>query len=387
MATPIPSITIFVRHTADCEFRDDEKHRRCRCRKYLRWFHDGVQKKRSVKSRSWEAAEDARRELEEKFRAGSTPTEVVTDSRVTLSKAIDLYTTDRETGGLGSSALKKMKRELKRFKAFMELRSVFFPNELSLELLLEYRGTWKSLYPSTGTQNQVQARLRAFLRFCHDAGWMAKLPKLSPITVDEPPTLPLSATEYETLLAKIPSVFTDERKSHRTRALIQLMRYSGLAIRDAVTLPRSEMLHDKKKGFHRVKTARQKTGTHVSVLLPSHVADELLNVPNSNPRYFFWTGNGLESSAVTGWQHDLRTLFRATFGKDTEFTPHCLRDTFAVECLTAGIPLEEVSKLLGHQNTKTTEKSYLPWVQERQERLDAFVMRAALRLPLVGFQQ
>ena len=37
--------------------------------------------------------------------------------------------------------------------------------------------------------------------------------------------------------------------------------------------------------------------------------------------------------------------------------PHQLRDTFAVGLLEQGVPLEEVSKLLGHESIKTTEKT------------------------------
>ena len=77
---------------------------------------------------------------------------------------------------------------------------------------------------------------------------------------------------------------------------------------------------------------------------------------------------------MTNWQHDLRALFRGTFGEDTDFTPHCLRDTFAVSLLEKGVPLEEVSKLLGHESIKTTEKSYAKWVQSRQDRLDSLVV-------------
>lgn len=50
-----------------------------------------------------------------------------------------------------------------------------------------------------------------------------------------------------------------------------------------------------------------------------------------------------------------------------------LRDTFAVELLVAGVPLEEVSKLLGHDSIKTTERHYAPWVKRRQDHLDAQV--------------
>ena len=38
----------------------------------------------------------------------------------------------------------------------------------------------------------------------------------------------------------------------------------------------------------------------------------------------------------------------------------CFRDTFAVECLLAGVPLERVSVLLGHASVKVTERHYAP---------------------------
>jgi site-specific recombinase XerD len=47
------------------------------------------------------------------------------------------------------------------------------------------------------------------------------------------------------------------------------------------------------------------------------------------------------------------------------------RDTFAIETLNSGAPIEQVSMLLGHKNIKTTQDSYLPWVKSRQVLLDA----------------
>jgi integrase len=52
------------------------------------------------------------------------------------------------------------------------------------------------------------------------------------------------------------------------------------------------------------------------------------------------------------------------------------RDTFAVEMLLAGVPLEQVSILLGHKSVKITEKHYAPWVKARQEQLAANVRKA-----------
>jgi integrase/recombinase XerD len=52
-----------------------------------------------------------------------------------------------------------------------------------------------------------------------------------------------------------------------------------------------------------------------------------------------------------------------------------LRDTFAVEYLLAGVPLEHVSVLLGHSPIKTTEKHYSPFVKARQEQMIANVKK------------
>ena len=59
---------------------------------------------------------------------------------------------------------------------------------------------------------------------------------------------------------------------------------------------------------------------------------------------------------------------------------HRLRDTAAVEWLKAGMPLEEVSRLLDHKSIKTTEKYYAPWVQARQRRLDALLRDATAKI-------
>jgi integrase/recombinase XerD len=52
------------------------------------------------------------------------------------------------------------------------------------------------------------------------------------------------------------------------------------------------------------------------------------------------------------------------------------RDTFAVELLLAGVPIDQVSALLGHRSIKMTEKHYLPWVKARQKQLTASVRKA-----------
>ena len=52
-----------------------------------------------------------------------------------------------------------------------------------------------------------------------------------------------------------------------------------------------------------------------------------------------------------------------------------MRDTFAIELLLVGVPMERVSMLLGHQSIRITERHYSPWVRARQEQLEEDVRR------------
>ena len=41
-----------------------------------------------------------------------------------------------------------------------------------------------------------------------------------------------------------------------------------------------------------------------------------------------------------------------------------------------GVPIEDVSVLLGHSSIKITERHYSPWVKARQEKLEVAVRKA-----------
>lgn len=377
MSTPV--ITVFVRHTPGCKWEGEEFAKSCKCRKHFRWSQDGKQFRRKAGTRSWAEAEEQKRRLEDEL-AGRVPAKQ--DGARTLMDSIEVFKADKKNQDVTSDVLNKYARELDRLRVFAEGESVFTVAGVTRELLIGYRAEWDALYPSSNTRQMVQARLKNFLRFCYDNKWMDRVPRLSSIKAEEAPTLPLSSREYAKLLASIPDTFSGHHrfaagKAASVRALVQLMRWSGLAIRDAVTLKREEIIFDRAKKLHRIVTARQKTGTHVSVPIPKAVAKELLAALNGNPVYVFWTGQGTETTCVSHWQADFRKLFKAAgIVARGNMLSHRLRDTFAVDLLEKGVPLEEVSKLLGHESIKTTERHYSKWMKGRQDRLDNLVTEA-----------
>jgi len=369
-----PIVTIFVRHSSGCKYAGDEFSRRCNCRKHFRWSQNGTQYRRKAGTRSWEQAEEIKRQLQDQL-AGRTPEARPEDNVRPLQDAIAVFLQDKRVQGVTPGVLGKYTRELARLREYCERAGVFTVQAVTRELLTGYAATWERGYKSSATRAQVRARCRSFLRYCFEAKWLERVPALPKIKVEETPTLPLSAAEYKRLLNAVHGQVPDRAQADRVHALFQLMRWSGLAIRDALTLEREEIQHDAKKGLYRIVTSRQKTGTHVSVPIPPAVAKELLAVKNDNPRYVFWSGEGSEESITKNWaKYYVAPCFKAARLKgDGHMTTHRLRDTFAVDLLQNGVPMEEVSKLLGHESIKTTERSYAKWVKGRQDRLDALV--------------
>jgi integrase/recombinase XerD len=124
-----------------------------------------------------------------------------------------------------------------------------------------------------------------------------------------------------------------------------------------------------------------KTGTPVYCVLPEFVAGPLQCLPRISERYFFWTGNSTTHTVNGIWQRTLQSLFRLA-GLKGGFA-HRFRDTFSVGLLLAGVPIEQVSILLGHSNIKVTQQHYNPWVRDRQVQLEADLQRAWNRDPIV----
>ena len=372
--TTAPIITIFVRHSANCKNRGDEFCKRCNCRKHLRWSYEGKQYRQSAGTRSWAEAEDKKREIEDQLH-GRTPEVKPEQEHRGIQACIDVFLQDKKNQGITEKVIGKYTRELARLKAFCESRTVYTVQGITRELLTGFCATWPDLYPSTTTRSKVRERIRSFLRYCYEAQWIPRIPALPKIKIDEPPTMPLTAAEYTRLLDAVYGTVADPTQRAKVHALIQLMRHSGLAIRDALTLKRAEIQFDKAKQLHRIVTARQKTGVPVSVPIPPDVAQELLTVANGTPDYIFWSGKGEEESITKNWaKYYIAPCFKAAkIPNDGHMMSHRLRDTFAVDMLENGVPLEEVSKLLGHESIRTTERSYAKWVKGRQDRLDSLV--------------
>jgi integrase/recombinase XerD len=377
-----PDITIFVRHSADCKNADKgDFYRKCDCRKHLRWTINGNRFRKPAGTRSWQDAEKVKRDLEDQLSGRAVPS---TNGATPVMTAVTLFLQDKKVQGVSPGVLKKYVLELGRLRVFCEKANAFTVQGITRDLITGYCATWEAAYPSSTTRSKVRERMKSFLRYCYECQWLDRIPNVPIIKVDEPPTLPLEGDEYSRLLDALHVVNPrrwDGKKSTqgltadmhpRLHGLLQLMRWSGLAIRDALSLPKTGLEWDASRDTFRVVTSRQKTGTHVSVILPPDVSRELAELSRDNPAFVFFPGESLnfQELAKTYTNRYIRPAFEAAkIPCGTHMVSHRLRDTFAVDLLNKGVSIEEVAAALG-DTVRTVEKHYAKWMKSRQNRLD-----------------
>jgi site-specific recombinase XerD len=158
----------------------------------------------------------------------------------------------------------------------------------------------------------------------------------------------LSAEELETIELK---EFTIERLRF-VKDLFIFSCYTGLAYTDAVSLTPANMVRGI-DGDYWLVTHRQKTGTSVKIpLLPKALL--LIDMYKKNPKSL---ADGtlfpkISNQRLNGYLKEVA----AVCGIEKNLTFHLARHTFATTVtLSNGVPIESVSKMLGHTKITTTQ--------------------------------
>jgi len=302
-----------------------------------------------LQTRNWdEAAELARKRETEPLGAA------LKEEPVRLTAAAASFLADLNRRGLVQSTIRKYELLFRQMQAFATDKGLRFLQEFDLVILRDFCSTWTQ---GNNTSLKKLERLRAFYRYAVESKWVADNPatRIKNPKVRPTPTMPFSKEEIIATLAAC-DLYTDsygrvrQWNGRRLRALVLLLRYSGLRIGDAVCLSRDRIVGNK------LFLYTAKTGTPVYIPLPEFVVTALDAVERSNEQYFFWSGTSDKDSTARHYSAYLAKLFK--LAGVTGGHAHRFRDTFAVELLLAGVALENVSVLLGHSSIRITEKHY-----------------------------
>jgi integrase/recombinase XerD len=239
---------------------------------------------------------------------------------------------------------------LNALEAFTSERGKPYLKQVTFEDVSAFRATWAD--QALSAKKKLE-RLRGFFWFCVRAGWIKQNPaaNLKPPKVTNCPTLPFSGNDMTRLLAACDRYGQKygqkgQVDAKRLRGFLLVLRYTGMRIRDVLPGKISLSAKDWRTG----------------VPIPRFLDEVLQSLPGrTSDKFYFWTGLGNPKSAVGDWQRSFRKLFKLANVENGHL--HRFRDTFAVELLLKGVPIEDVRILLGHRSIKTTEASYAPWVR------------------------
>jgi site-specific recombinase XerD len=363
-------LTIYRRHSSDCPHKSKGRRwHRCDCPIWVQGSLGGEYVRESLNLTVWGAAQERVRGWEASGQVGVVRAEIPT-----IKEAVEKHIADAEARNLQPESVKKIKDVIeRRFLNYCSNEGFRSLRQLDVDAVREFRNLLVKDYSANSARKRLEY-VRAFFRFCHDSGWITANPMsaVKPPKADHSPTLPFEKKQIEKLLATAEKLtakgrFKDGNRK-RVRAMILLLRYSGLRISDAAILERSRLSGDK------LFLYTQKTGTPVWVPLPKQAVDTLNESPSDDEKYFFWNGRCQAKSAVKIWERTFQSVFK--HAKIPDGTIHRFRDTFAVELLLKGVPIEQVSVLLGHSSLKVTERHYAPWVKARQDQLEQSVRLA-----------
>jgi integrase/recombinase XerD len=383
------TLTLYRRHKKTCPNFSKarrEAQRKCNCKFWVDGVLAGREVRISLGTRDSKKASQIVHEMDAK--------EMLPErgAAVTLADAWTSLLADLEARKLANQTIRKYKLLKRQMTAYGEERGLKMLAQFDLDVLSKFRATWKD---GPRTAGKKLERLRAFFRFAHDRQWVESNPatriKLPKVSIR--PTMPLTHDEMVKILTacdglQVTTPIEGKLNAHRLKTLVLLMRYSGMRVSDAVTFS-SDRLDGKRLFLY-----TQKTGVPVYTVLPDSVLKALEATPRVADTRYFWSGESKRETVICHWQMRLKKVFdlaEVPKGEGNAIS-HRFRDTFAVELLLAGVPIERVSILLGHQSVRVTERHYNPWVRSRQEQLEADVASAwkldpVLNQKIVGTNQ
>jgi integrase/recombinase XerC len=180
-----------------------------------------------------------------------------------------------------------------------------------------------------------------------------------------------------------PPPFTDEQVAaiianapdNPTRVLVELLITTGLRIGDACTLRRDAI-----DETGTLELPQRKSRYKHVVVLPLNEYPKLIASLNALPRvdeskvYYFWDGEMEYLTLTRHWSDRIQKAFKAA---KVSSNVHRLRHTCAIRWLRAGIPIHEVSMLLGHQNVLITQRYYAKYNPQMKPLLTAAMRKAA----------
>lgn len=263
------------------------------------------------------------------------------------------YLHSLQQSGKAQATIIAYSKDVEQFVEFLLKRNKTDPKQVQPEDFDDYKDELRSLRYSEKSISRKLNSLKSFFRYLkqHDVIVENPVAQVSHPKYSVAPPRVLNPLEYRALRDAV-------KKDRRMHAIIELLLQTGMRISELAALKLEEISIPKKQIF----VASQ--GSHESRVIPLNnaainaIKDYSQVRPRSKEKTFFLT-KSCRPFLVRNIRSAIDRYFKIASIKDAKVND--LRHTFIVEQLGAGVPLVNVSQIVGHKRLSTTER-YLQFI-------------------------
>ena len=296
------------------------------------------------------------------------------DSEIPLGDLLDRFEQHLVATGKSPHTIRAYTRDLRLFGEWFTITNGkgLTPERITPIDIREYRShllTVKNYKPAT--VNRKLSSLSAFGEWAREADLIPANPAQGISWVEEVRPAPkwLDKNAQYALLRAV-----QERGRKRDIALVTLMLHSGLRVSEVSNLKVSDVRISPRKGSVRVRGGKGEKFRRVPLNVDARKAvqeylQERGRVEGNGWLFMGQRGEPLKPSGirylVERYAYDARL---------EEVTPHTLRHTFGKNLVDAGVPLDRVASLLGHESVDTTRIYTTPSEQDLQREVEKIAL-------------
>jgi integrase len=350
---------------------------------------------KSTGAKDWDAA-NAVRDNWLKWGRTSDPGNEALNADPTIEEAITAYNAYKaklETAG--KQTMRKYKVLFKRLRTFCTGHKFGhigqFGHKKNALVMEAFFLSWTNLrnplkQMSLNTKRAEIERLKSFFSYCYKNGWVeynhaadlkagkSVVSKKVAWTMDEYKKIVDTFLLWEDEYGRM-----DTPKAKMVNAFALALRYTGQRLSDVAMLGPSNIVETNGKFF--IELTQIKTGENVLIPVPAELVETLKALPfrgvrsepfilkcqgwtNTYPAqgYWFWTGVSDLAGNANNWSMDVKRVLDKCEEINGKFkhvaSAHTFRHFFAIQMISNGVSMEQVSRWLGHSDVKITRKHY-----------------------------
>ena len=269
--------------------------------------------------------------------------------RITYIKETKIYNQDiverfvkiKNLEGCTDKTINFYKKEVLLFLDYMNDKSVEY---ITTDEIREYLMQKMDNGASAVTTDNTRRCLNSFFKFCVEEDYILKNPMLLIKKIKAPKFVKKGFTDEEIIKMR------DTIDNTRNIAIFELLLTSGIRVHELVRLNKSDMMWDS-NSFVVYGKGRKERICYMNTLAKMRIKEYLNTRNDDNPALFVSLRSPYKRILVSGTERLIRNAGKKC---GVKAHPHKFRRTMATTALNKGVPLEQVQRLLGHEDISTT---------------------------------